>query len=385
MSRARPVARSCCCCTAFPRSRHSWRAALPALAAAGYRAVAPDQRGYSPGARPDPADLSNYAFDRLVNDAVEIAAAAGHDGKRFHLVGHDWGGQVSWGVADRHPGRLASLTILSRPHPMSFRRALLKAEDGEQKHRSRHHRAFLEPRPARCCWPTMRAGCATACSARACRRPRSRSIFRVLGNPAAHRSRPRLVSRQQGLAADIGAIKVPTLYIWGDADATVGPDAAHGTRRIRRRGLRHGSAAGRRPFRHGPGAGQGDRADAGAPQEASGLKILARLAAPAESRYHAPPSGIGSFSHGSQEDRADRRRTDRRHPGACSPARRNWATSSCSTFPPQKASPRARRSTSPSSARSRASTRTTPAPPTTRTSRAPTSSSSPRACRASPA
>src|SRR6266849_2919187 len=132
----------------FPESRHSWRAALPALAAAGYRAVAPDQRGYSPGARPDPADLSNYAFDRLVDDAIEIAAAAGYDGKRFHLVGHDWGGQVSWGVAGKHPERLASLTILSRPHPSSFLRALLK-EDGDQKHRSRHHRAFLDPGTAK--------------------------------------------------------------------------------------------------------------------------------------------------------------------------------------------------------------------------------------------
>ncbi|MGE4079867.1 MAG: alpha/beta fold hydrolase, partial [Reyranella sp.] len=61
----------------FPESRHSWRAALPALAAAGYLAVAPDQRGYSADARPDPADLSNYAFDRLVDDAIDIADAAG--------------------------------------------------------------------------------------------------------------------------------------------------------------------------------------------------------------------------------------------------------------------------------------------------------------------
>src|SRR5262249_28401555 len=59
----------------FPESRHSWRDALPALAAAGYRAIAPDQRGYSPGARPDPKDLSNYAFGKLVNDAIEIVAA----------------------------------------------------------------------------------------------------------------------------------------------------------------------------------------------------------------------------------------------------------------------------------------------------------------------
>src|SRR5919106_4048799 len=99
----------------FPESRHSWRAALPALAAAGYRAMAPDQRGYSPGARPDPADLSNYAFDKLVSDAIEIVAAAGHEGRRFHQVGHDWGGQVSWGVAAAYPRRLAPLTRMARP------------------------------------------------------------------------------------------------------------------------------------------------------------------------------------------------------------------------------------------------------------------------------
>src|SRR5215471_838647 len=97
----------------FCSSLHAWRLQVPTLAAAGYRAVAPNQRGYSPGARPDPADLTNYQFDKLVNDAVEIADAAGHQGKRLHLVGHDWGGQVAWGVADKFPQRLASLTILS--------------------------------------------------------------------------------------------------------------------------------------------------------------------------------------------------------------------------------------------------------------------------------
>src|SRR4030095_2037494 len=61
----------------FPESRHACVAASPARAAAGYRAGAPAQRGYSAGARPDPADLSNYAFDKLVNDAIEIVAGAG--------------------------------------------------------------------------------------------------------------------------------------------------------------------------------------------------------------------------------------------------------------------------------------------------------------------
>ncbi len=212
----------------FPESRHSWREALPALAAAGYRAVAPDQRGYSPGARPDPADLSNYAFDRLVGDAIEIVAAAGYDGKRFHLVGHDWGGQVSWGVAGKHPERLASLTILSRPHPSAFRRALLM-EDGDQKHRSRHHRAFLDPGTGKLLLEENARRLRDGLFGQGVPQAALEEHLSVLGNPEALEAALAWYRANQGLAADIGTIKVPTLYIWGDADATVGPDAAYGT------------------------------------------------------------------------------------------------------------------------------------------------------------
>ena len=212
----------------FPESRHSWRGALPALAGAGYRAVAPDQRGYSPGARPDPADLSNYVFEKLVDDAVEIAAAAGYDGKRFHLVGHDWGGQVSWGVADKYPDRLASLTILSRPHPKSFRRALLN-ESGDQKHRSRHHRAFLEPGTGGMLLADNAKRLRDGLFGQGVPSAALEEHLSVLGNPAALEAALAWYRANKGLAADIGAIRVPTLYLWGDADATVGPDAAHGT------------------------------------------------------------------------------------------------------------------------------------------------------------
>ena len=212
----------------FPESRHSWRAALPALAAAGYRAVAPDQRGYSAGARPDPTELSNYAFDKLVTDAIEIVAAAGYEGKRFHLVGHDWGGQVSWGVASAHPDRLASLTILSRPHPKSFRRSLLK-EDGDQKHRSRHHGKFLEADTGRLLLEDnarrLRAGLFGQDVSKAA----IEDHVSVLGSPPAIEAALAWYRSNKGLAADIGTITVPTLYLWGDADATVGPDAAYGT------------------------------------------------------------------------------------------------------------------------------------------------------------
>lgn len=212
----------------FPESRHSWRAALPALADAGYRAVAPDQRGYSAGARPDPAELSNYAFDKLVNDAIEIVSAAGHDGRRFHQVGHDWGGQVSWGVAAAHPKRLASLTVMSRPHPKSFRRALEKP-DGEQKNRSKHHRAFLDPETGKLLLADNARRLRDGLFGQGVPAAAMDEHLSVLGSPQAMEAALAWYRANVGLAADIGTIEVPTLYIWGDVDATVGPDAAQGT------------------------------------------------------------------------------------------------------------------------------------------------------------
>lgn len=212
----------------YPQSRHTWREQLPALAAAGYRVVAPDQRGYSPGARPDPADLANYHYDRLVGDVIDIAAACGREQGRFHLVGHDWGGQVSWGVADRHADRLASLTILSRPHPSAFVRALANP-DGDQKHRSRHHRAFLD------------AGTGPMLLADGARRLRRGLIeagvpadavelyVSVLGSAEAIEAALAWYRAQKELRVATGIITVPTLYVWGDADSSVSAAAAHGT------------------------------------------------------------------------------------------------------------------------------------------------------------
>src|SRR6266436_7178625 len=112
-------------------SRYFWHNQMPALAAAGYLAVAPNQRGYSVDARPDPEDFDNYRVDRLIDDALDIVTTTGHAERRFHLVGHDWGGSLAWLIADRWPERLASLTMLSRPHPASFARSLA-TPDGEQ-------------------------------------------------------------------------------------------------------------------------------------------------------------------------------------------------------------------------------------------------------------
>jgi pimeloyl-ACP methyl ester carboxylesterase len=213
----------------FAESLHTWRGQLPALAAAGYRAVAPSQRGYSGGARPDAREPANYHFDRLVADVVAIVEACGTGGRRFHLVGHDWGGSIAWGVADRYPERLASLTVLSRPHPNAFNRALA-LPDGEQKHRSRHHRAFLEPDAASIVLADNARWLRERWDASGVPAAAQAEHLSVLGNPAAMEAALAWYRARGAIRAPLGAIRVPTLYVWGDADDTVSRPAAEWTR-----------------------------------------------------------------------------------------------------------------------------------------------------------
>ena len=214
----------------FPLSRHSYRAQLPALAAAGYRAVAPDQRGYSPGVRPDPQELSSYAIERLVADALEIADACGVRGAPFHLVGHDWGGQVAWCAASAHPERIRSLCVLSRPHPAAFRRAYQEDRD-EQQRRSRHHRAFHDPRTANF---LLEGGAKRLRAVLEAERIPADAIelhLSVLANEAAMEAALAWYRAAGTLAAiEVGPVAAPTLYVWGDRDSTVGPSAAQGTK-----------------------------------------------------------------------------------------------------------------------------------------------------------
>ncbi|WP_439814434.1 alpha/beta fold hydrolase [Zavarzinia sp. CC-PAN008] len=211
----------------FPQSRHTWRDQVPALAAAGYRALAPDQRGYSPGARPDPANLANYDFAHLVGDVIALIAAAGHGDRRFHLVGHDWGGQVAWGVADAHAARVASLTILSRPHPQSFIAAM--KDDPEQANRSRHHKAFLSAETG---GQLLADDAARLRSLLAHAKVPPQAVADYVGtlnSAPAMEAALAWYRANVGLRAAIGTITVPTLYLWGTADSTVGRMAAEGT------------------------------------------------------------------------------------------------------------------------------------------------------------
>ena len=100
----------------FPQSAGEWRAQLSALGAAGFRCVAPDQRGYSPGARP--ASVADYGIDHLVGDVLDLCDQLG--AAQVDLVGHDWGAIVAWMVAAAQPERLRTLTAVSVPHPEAF-------------------------------------------------------------------------------------------------------------------------------------------------------------------------------------------------------------------------------------------------------------------------
>jgi pimeloyl-ACP methyl ester carboxylesterase len=214
----------------YPQTRHTWRHQVPALGAAGYHAVAPDQRGYSPGVRPDPArGLDAYGIDRLVQDVLDMADAAGASGRSFHLVGHDWGGHVGWVTAHRHPARVRSITILSRPHPAAFRRAF-KADADEQQHRSRHHRRFHDPATG----PLLLEDGARRLRGRLAEQGVPEAAIAeyvsVLGEPAALEAALAWYRAAGSLATvEVGPITVPTLYVWGDRDATVGPSAARWT------------------------------------------------------------------------------------------------------------------------------------------------------------
>ncbi len=123
----------------FPTDRTSWRHVAPLLHAAGLRTLAPDQRGYAEGARPP--GRTAYRLEELVADVLALLDAAGVE--RAHVVGHDWGGALAWLLAGNHPDRVASLTVLSTPHPAALSRAL--KSDGEQRRKSWYILAFQVP------------------------------------------------------------------------------------------------------------------------------------------------------------------------------------------------------------------------------------------------
>jgi pimeloyl-ACP methyl ester carboxylesterase len=200
----------------FPEDRHCWDAIAATLASAGYRMLAPDQRGYSPGARPE--GRRAYALDHLAGDVLALADAAGAE--RFDVVGHDWGAVVAWHLAGSSPGRVRSLTALSVPHSQAFLAATIRssqllhswymlffqlpnvpeellARGGGRRFAAQLQRSGLDEESA------------TRYAARA-------AIPGAMTGPINwYRALPFDAGRR------LGPIAAPTLYVWGDRDRFV--------------------------------------------------------------------------------------------------------------------------------------------------------------------
>ncbi len=107
----------------FPEFSWCWRLQLPALAAAGFRAVAVDLRGHGLSGRP--RGVAAYGVARLAADVDELIAALGVE-RAAAVVGHDWGGVVGYRFAARYPRRLERLVIMNSPHPAALAQGLLR-------------------------------------------------------------------------------------------------------------------------------------------------------------------------------------------------------------------------------------------------------------------
>ncbi len=205
----------------FPQNSRMWGAVSERLHAAGLRTIAPDQRGYSPGARP--TEVKAYELSESVADAVAILDELGVDSA--HVVGHDWGASVAWMLAGRHPDRVRTLTAISVPHPRAVARALFTSVD--QIRRMAYIPVFRRKDKAE--------ALLLADDARRLRRIFNGSgmdpatVYRYVAPMLAPDALTAALNWYRALrlgAASVGRIAVPTMYIWSDGDVAIGRSAA---------------------------------------------------------------------------------------------------------------------------------------------------------------
>jgi pimeloyl-ACP methyl ester carboxylesterase len=211
----------------FPQHNDSWNAVIDRLVAQGYRCLAPNQRGYSPGARPP--RRRDYRIPDLVADLGALIDASG--AQRVHLVGHDWGAAVAWAAAAEMPERLATVSPISVPHPAAFLKSFANSRQGLA---SWYMYAFQLPRIPE--WSMLRrdgammykslrqAGQAPDAAKRDAAAMSAPGALTAAINwyRAMPLSNPRAISQK---------VSVPTLYVWSDHDVALLPKSAHNTAR----------------------------------------------------------------------------------------------------------------------------------------------------------
>ena len=211
----------------FPQDARAFDRVAPTLHGAGLRTLAPDQRGYSPMARP--RGRSAYRARALVDDVLALLDAAGL--ASAHVVGHDWGALVGWALGAWHPDRVRTLTVLSVPHPGAMAKAMVTSD---QALRSAYMAAFQVPvLPER----ALLAGGGAAL----------RRMLRRSGLPDSLADHYVARMREPGAltaalnwyralpwhAGDpVGRVPVPTLHVWSTDDRFLGRTATEDTARF---------------------------------------------------------------------------------------------------------------------------------------------------------
>jgi pimeloyl-ACP methyl ester carboxylesterase len=213
----------------FPQTSRAWVPQIEALAAAGYRAVAFDQRGYSPRARHP--DVEAYGSPELIADVVGVADALGMD--RFHLVGHDWGGAVAWQVGGRHADRLHTLTVVSTPHPAAMGLALGGELGGDQAMRSSYFENFRDPTSQDLFLANDALGLKNLYAISGMPEGKAAPYLEALGTPEALGAALNWYrAADLTLVEGLGPITTPTMYVWSTADPALGREAAEATGRF---------------------------------------------------------------------------------------------------------------------------------------------------------
>lgn len=213
----------------FPQDHRAFDRVVPALHEAGLRTLAPDQRGYSRGA--SPGARRAYAKSELVADVVALIDAA--DAQQVHLVGHDWGGMIAWLTALAYPERVASLTVLSTPHPLALSWSL---RHSSQVLKSWYIGFFQLPRvPERVLSRGMgamlrRTGLDREHAQRYAERFADPSSLTGPLNWYRAGASTMFIGGSSGASREDGTVRVPTTFMWGSRDAFLGRAAAERTR-----------------------------------------------------------------------------------------------------------------------------------------------------------
>ena len=220
------------CLHGFPESRFSWRFQLPALAAAGWRAVAPDLRGYGDSSRP--VGREAYHLDRLVADVAALFDAC--DARRRLLVGHDWGALIAWSFAMQRTRPLDGLVVMNVPHPAVFRSVLRRS--WAQRRRSWYVGLFQLPWLPEALLTAGRAG-AVARAFHGMAVNKSAFPPEVLEHYRRNALAPGAMTAMLNYyranlatlsndAAPSPRIETPTLMIWGEEDTALGLELTKG-------------------------------------------------------------------------------------------------------------------------------------------------------------